>query len=121
MAELGVIAPQGISRVADLVAVILGEDETRLPALARQARRALVEELESLGNRVEALEAAILAWHKENEASRRLATIPGIGPRYRTDHRLGDGRQHHWPHAVPFRPTSCCLDRLGAGAERQRR
>lgn len=26
------------------------------------------------------VEAAILAWHKENEASRRLAAIPGIGP-----------------------------------------
>ena len=31
MAELSVIAPQGISRIADLVAVILGEDETTLP------------------------------------------------------------------------------------------
>ncbi len=35
MAELGVIAPQGISRVADLVAVLLGENETTLLKLAR--------------------------------------------------------------------------------------
>lgn len=80
MAELGIIAPQGIGRVADLVAVLLGEDETVMPPLARQALRGLAEELESLGHRVAALEADILAWHKENEASRRLATIPGIGP-----------------------------------------
>ena len=80
MAELGIIAPRGIGRVADLVAVLLGEDETVMPPLARQALRGLAEELEALGSRVAALEADILAWHKENEASRRLAAIPGIGP-----------------------------------------
>ena len=80
MAELGIIAPQGISRVSDLVAVLLGEDDAVMPPLARQALRGLAEELETLGRQVEALEVAILAWHKGCEASRRLATIPGIGP-----------------------------------------
>jgi transposase len=80
MAELGVIAPQGIGRVGDLVAVLLGEDEGRLPTLARQALRGLAAELEALGKRVKEVEVAILTWHKDNDASRRLATIPGIGP-----------------------------------------
>lgn len=80
MAEFGIIAPQGISRVADLLAVLLGEDETAVPPLARQALRGLAAELEALGKRVEEIEAMILTWHKENEASRRLATVPGIGP-----------------------------------------
>ena len=80
MAELGIIAPQGISRVTDLVAVLLGEDEKAMPMLARQALRGLAAELETLGKRIEVIEAAILTWHKGNEASRRLATIPGIGP-----------------------------------------
>ena len=71
MAELGVIAPQGISRVADLVAALLGENETTLPKLARQALCGLAAELEVLGDRVKAIEVAILAWHKDNEASRR--------------------------------------------------
>ena len=80
MAELGIIAPQGINRVGDLVAALLGEDETHLPKLARYALRGLASELEALGERVKEVEGAILAWHKDNEASRRLATIPGIGP-----------------------------------------
>jgi transposase len=80
MAEFGIVAPQGISRVADLVALLLGEDDTALPPLARQALRGLAAELEALGKRVEEVEAAILAWHKEHEASRRLAAVPGIGP-----------------------------------------
>ena len=80
MAEMGIIAPQGISRMADLVAALLGEDDTKLPRLARYALRGLAAELEALGDRVKEIEVAILAWHKDNEASRRLATIPGIGP-----------------------------------------
>jgi transposase len=36
--------------------------------------------LEVLGNRVKEIEVTILAWHKDSEASRRLTTIPGIGP-----------------------------------------
>ena len=80
MAELGIIAPQGIARVADLVAVLMGEDTANVPALARQALGGLAAELEALGNRVKEVEAAIMAWHKDNEASRRLATIPGVGP-----------------------------------------
>ena len=80
MAEFGVIAPKGISRVAGLVAAILGEDETTLPKLARRALSGLAAELKVLGNRVKEIEVAILAWHKDNEASRRLTTIPGIGP-----------------------------------------
>ena len=80
MAELGVIAPQGIARVADLMAVLLGEDTTNVPALARQALRGLAAELGALDRRMKEIEGAILAWHKDNEASRRLATIPGVGP-----------------------------------------
>ncbi len=54
--------------------------KAQLPKLARYALRGLAAELEALGNRVKEVEAAILAWHKDNEASRRLATIPVIGP-----------------------------------------
>ena len=80
MAELGIIAPQGIARAADLLVVLMGEDEARLPKLARLALRSLAAELDAVGRRVKEVEAAILAWHKDNKASRRLATIPGIGP-----------------------------------------
>ena len=48
MAELGVIAPQGIARVAELMAVLSGEDTTKVPALAREALRGLAAELEAL-------------------------------------------------------------------------
>lgn len=37
-------------------------------------------QLEALGGEIEALERRILNWHRADETSRRLATIPGIGP-----------------------------------------
>ncbi|MBV9776236.1 MAG: IS110 family transposase [Acetobacteraceae bacterium] len=80
MAEFGIVAPQGAKRVGELVALIMGEDEAALPKLARQGLRLLAAELAALEQRIEQAEAAILAWHKEHEASRRLAAIPGVGP-----------------------------------------
>ena len=58
LAEFGIVAPQGMSRVADLLAVLLGEDEATLPPLARHALRGLAAELEALGKRVDEIEAA---------------------------------------------------------------
>src|SRR5215207_3229537 len=37
-------------------------------------------QLEDLQRRIRELERAIHRWHRQNEASRRLATIPGVGP-----------------------------------------
>jgi transposase len=121
MAELGIIAPQGIARVADLMAVLLGEDTTHVPALAREALRGLAAELEALNKRVKEIEVAIMRWHKDNEASRRLATIPGVGLICRADHGIGDRRHDHRPFSVPLRSAPCGLDRAGAQTAQQRR
>jgi transposase len=80
LAEFGIIAPQGINRVGELVALVQGEGETGLPALARQILLSLIAQLQALAERIKGAEAAIMLWHKENEISRRLASIPGIGP-----------------------------------------
>src|SRR5215831_5351622 len=117
MAELGIIAPQGIARVADLMAVLLGEDTTNVPALAREALRGLAAELEALGRRVKEIEVAIVRWHKDNEASRRLAAIPGVGPIT----AFGDRRHYYRPFSVPLRSAPCGLDRAGAQTAQQRR
>ena len=40
----------------------------------------LVGQLEQLDRRIAQVEAEILAWHRANPVSQRLAKIPGIGP-----------------------------------------
>ncbi len=78
-AELGLVVAQGASKVEELVAIIEDPGDVRLPPLAREALGMLVEQLRSAQARIKALEATLLAWHRSNQASRRLATIPGVG------------------------------------------
>jgi transposase len=80
LAEFGIVAAKGIHRVADLLAELLGADDDRIPPLAQASLRCLVAQIEAVEKQVEQLEALILEWHKGNEASRRLAKIPGVGP-----------------------------------------
>jgi transposase len=79
MGELGIVAPQGAQNVARLVEALraAGED---VPELARSALHALIDQLGLVEIGIRKAEAGILAWHRANEASRRLATIPGVGP-----------------------------------------
>jgi transposase len=52
----------------------------QLPELARLALHGLEAQLTAIKGEVDNLERRILSQHRENETSRRLATIPGIGP-----------------------------------------
>jgi transposase len=50
-----------------------------LPPLARRALAPLVDQRLDLQPRIRALEAELLAWHRQSQESRRLETIPGVG------------------------------------------
>ena len=79
MAELGMIAPQGRGKIKDIIAVIEDAEDESIPALAKAALRPLVEQLRAAEENTNTLSAEIMIWHRNNEASKRLATIPGIG------------------------------------------
>jgi transposase len=79
LGEFGIIAPQGSAGVRVALRSLLVERD-RLPELAQAALRGLAAQLEALSAEIEGLERRILAWHRADETSRRLATIPGIGP-----------------------------------------
>ena len=50
-----------------------------LPDLARSALLALANQLDALAAEIYVLERQLLAWHRKDQASQRLATIPGVG------------------------------------------
>lgn len=79
-AEFGIVAAQGRLGLAELAAIIAGSDDTRLPAVARLALKPLVEQMDRLTRAIALLEREIVGRHRDHEASRRLATVPGIGP-----------------------------------------
>jgi transposase len=77
--EFGYIAPQGPQNLCRLVDVI-DDEGTELPAIAREACRGLLGEIESLEQRIKSLNRQIDELSKEAETARRLQTMPGIGP-----------------------------------------
>jgi len=78
-AEFGMIAPQGARRAAELVEQIRQAEARLLPDLARSALLMLADQLDALAAQIHALERRLLAWHRQDQASQRLATIPGVG------------------------------------------
>ena len=77
-AEFGLIAPKGLAKIEDLL--LRTQMEESLPALARELFAKLAKEYAELEVRLAELDAQLMAWHRSNEMSRRLAKIPGIGP-----------------------------------------
>jgi transposase len=77
-AEFGVVAAKGPGKLKSVLEQ--ARQDADLPAVARTVLQLLAEQLAALETAIEALEAKLLAWHRESAVSRRLAKIPGVGP-----------------------------------------
>lgn len=75
-AEFGIAGAKGLCQVKLLSERIAAAS---IPALAREIFWLLARQLETLDGEIKALERRLRAWHRADERSRRLATIPGIG------------------------------------------
>jgi transposase len=78
-AEFGLVAPQGARRVTELVERLRQTEGSALPNLVRSALLMLAGQLDALATQIHGLERRLLAWHRQDQASQRLATIPGVG------------------------------------------
>ena len=81
LTEYGWVAPKGPSHVA-MLADLLEEEEmtSSLPDAARTMFRLMLDLLAELGAKITDLDQEIARRAREDEISRRLMTIPGIGP-----------------------------------------
>jgi len=79
MAEFGIIAPQGLKAVREL-GRLLSDRQAHIPDIARSALQILVDQMAELERSLVDIEKRLVAWHRADETSRRLATIPGVGP-----------------------------------------
>jgi transposase len=80
LAEYGIVISQGIQHIAERVPEILEDGDNGLPGVFRSLLQRLGAHLKELDRQVREVEREIHLWHRENEASRRLADVPGIGP-----------------------------------------
>ncbi len=78
-AEFGLIVAQGARAAPELIEKVRRADPAALPEIARSALLMLGDQLSALALQIKALERHLLAWHKQDAASQRLATIPGVG------------------------------------------
>lgn len=79
-AEFGIAAAKGKMGSAYLAGLIGNANDSRLPDEAQLALRPLVDHLEQLSRHIAGLEKEIVNRARSDEASRRLQSIPGIGP-----------------------------------------
>jgi transposase len=79
LAEFGIVVAKGPARVPHLVRAVADAAEP-VPELARPILQMLIETLRGLDEQIARLDYEIAQRAKENEAARRLMTIPGVGP-----------------------------------------
>jgi len=79
LAEFGIITAQGPHKLLTLIQSIEAGDGPELPAMARAALTSLVNQLAMLSDEIRQLDRQLMAWHRADETSQRLATVPGIG------------------------------------------
>ena len=72
LAEFGVIAPVGRNGVEELLTVVADASDKRVPDIARACVAALGAQLRALKAQILQFDRLIMAWHRSNQASRRL-------------------------------------------------
>jgi transposase len=77
-AEFGVVGAAGRQNVNALIKRVL--EDRNVPELARDLFQFQARELASVEARLAEIDAKLMQWHREDDLSRRIATIPGIGP-----------------------------------------
>jgi transposase len=127
LAEFGIVAPVGRNGVEELLKVVADASDERVPEIARACLGALGAQLRALKEQILQFDRRIMAWHRSNEASKRLDAIPGVGPVLATalvatvaDPRaFRSGRDFSaWIGLVPKQHSSGGKDKLGSISKR---
>jgi len=77
-AEYGFVEAKGLDKIEPLVERLIADEA--VPALARELIAELARDLASVCLKLDKIEARMMAWHKGDATSRRLAKIEGVGP-----------------------------------------
>jgi transposase len=79
LAEFGIITAQGPHKLLNLIRAIRQGEVSGLRQIAAVALESLTSQLDTLAGEVRRLERQLMAWHRADETSQRLETIPGVG------------------------------------------
>jgi transposase len=122
LAEFGIAIPLGLERALIMAREVVEGKDLGIPAEAAQVVLTLSLQALDTHLRIRAMEHNLLQWHRSNDASRRLATIPGIGPigasalvaSVSDAHQFRSGREFAaWLGLTPRQNSSGGKERLG--------
>jgi transposase len=127
LAEFGIVAAKGICHVRDLIGVMAGSGDDRLPPFARDLLGIMVRQLDATQLKITELDRTLVVWARTNDVCRRLQTIPGVGAIISTAlvASIGDpaafknGRNFAaWLGLVPKQYSTGGRDKLGSISKR---
>ena len=79
LAEFGIAMPRGLRHALEAARQLTDGSAPDMPKLAERLVTSLARQISAAHEELALLEKELLAWHRSNELSQRLATIPGIG------------------------------------------
>lgn len=79
LAEFGFVAGKGIGKLPDLVKIVNEAPAEALPDMVRATLSGLLDTIAAIGGQLDAIEKRLRAWHKSDDRSKRLDSVPGIG------------------------------------------
>jgi transposase len=79
LAEFGIEMARGLHHALERAARIASGTAPNVPQLAVRIVTGLAPQIGELQVRLTTLEKDLLAWHRANDLSQRLSTIPGVG------------------------------------------
>jgi transposase len=80
LAEFGIDIPRGLERALLIAKRILEGEALEIPEEAAKIVLMLSRQTFDTHSRIQGIDRDLQRWHRSNELSQRLATIPGIGP-----------------------------------------
>lgn len=122
LAEFGVVGAKGRLGVEAILKILADPNDARIPALARRCLTPLASELKRVKRDILNMDRRIMMVHRASKLSKRLGTIPGVGPvtATRVAAEVADpgsfksGRAFSaWIGLVPRQHSSGGRDRLG--------
>lgn len=126
LSELGFVFPLGKMGMESAITMVRESEEAEnppFPDFIRPILETLINQIECLKTQIAELDKQMMAWHRSNADSQRLATIPGIGVVTATTiiATIGDGKQFQsgrefaaWIGLVPRQSSSGGKDKLGS-------
>ena len=80
LAEFGIDIPRGLERALLIAKRILEGEALDIPDEAAKVVLTLSQQAFDTHGKIKDIDRDLQRWHRSNELSRRLATIPGVGP-----------------------------------------